>query len=422
MSNTLLLQNVKLFLPGHELHDQLVEVYVKDGSIESLGPALGMAASDLIDGEGGYVSAGWLDAFGTCPDPGEPWKETLQSYTDAAQQSGFIQVAVLCGKYPKPDNESLIAQVKQVGSLLKAEILPLGFSSSQGEGQEMAEMYEMSKAGAVAFTDGVNGTTGLSLRTKLMQYAHSLGLVYLNFPFQKSLASDGKMHEGIVNASLGLKGIPAMSETVELLADIELAKYLNASLRTLCVSSAESVELIRKAKADGLEIYAAVPVLNLVFTDEAMTDFDEFLKVSPPLRSEADRRALTLGLLDGTLDAVVSNHCPEDIESKKVEFDYAAWGASTMSYVFPLMCKVFENERPENWVPLLYQGSRKFLGVKPTEIAAGMGAHLTIFTLEGEFAQEKSQSRAYNVPNLEGKLKGRVIGTIRNGCYMKNHV
>lgn len=423
MNHTTLLQNVRLFDPHSDLHNQRVEILIKDGKIEAMGEGLGMAATELVDGEDAYVSVGWLDAFGFCPDPGEPWKESLTSYASAAQQGGFTQAVALCGTSPKSDNESVIAQVKQVGTALRAELLPWGLASIQGDGKEMAEVYEMHVAGAMAFTDGIHGSASLGLRSKLMQYCQSLGLIYAHFPFQKALAPDGKMHDGMHNAALGFKGIPAVSETVELLADIELAKYLNCSLTILGVSTAESVEIIRQAKSNGLKISAAVPVMNLIYTDADLSDFDANLKVLPPLRSEADRRALLLGLLDGTLSAVVSNHQPEDIESKKVEFDYAAWGTATLGSTFRMMCKAFENERPENWVPLLYSGSRSFLGMSSAKIEAGASADLTLFYLDGSNAQinEKPQSRAYNVPQVHLPLKGGVFATIRKGCLMKNH-
>ncbi|MBM3438501.1 MAG: hypothetical protein FJX91_05150 [Bacteroidetes bacterium] len=423
MNHTTLLQNVRLFDPKSDLHNQLVEILIKDGVIEAIGEGLSMAASELVDGDGAYVSLGWFDAFGYCPDPGEPWKESLISYSEAAQQGGFTHVAALCGSSPKSDNESVIAQVKQVGSLQRAALMPWGLASVQGEGKEMTEVYEMHESGAVAFTDGIHSSSSLGLRTKLMQYCASLGLRYAHFPFQKTLAPDGKMHEGLANASLGFKGIPAVSEVVELMSDIALAKHLNVSLTVLGVSAAESVEIIRKAKLEGVDIVAAVPVMNLLFTDESLSDFDENLKVLPPLRSEADRKALLLGLLDGTLTAVVSNHHPEDIESKKVEFDYAAWGAATLGMTFGMMCKAFEHERPENWVPLLYSGSRVFMGMEVSGLSVGMPADLTLFQLEGEqeVNGQKWASRAYNVPRIEGVLKGKVKGTIRKGCYMENH-
>jgi dihydroorotase len=423
MNHTTLLQNVRLFDPRSDLHNQLVEILIKDGIIEAMGEGLGMAASELIDGEGAYVSLGWMDSYGFCPDPGEPWKESLISYAEAAQLGGFTHVAALCGTSPKSDNESVIAQVKQVGELQKAHLMPWGLASVQGEGKEMAEVYEMHTAGAVAFTDGIHSSPSLGLRTKLMQYCASLGLKYAHFPFQKTLAPDGKMHEGQVNATLGFKGIPVVSETVELLADIELAKHLGCGICVLGVSSAESVQIIRDAKAAGVSVVAAVPVLNLLLTDESLVQFDENLKVLPPLRSELDRAALLKGLLDGTLTAVVSNHHPEDIESKKVEFDYAAWGAATLQSVFSVMCKAFENERPEHWVPLLYRGSRAFLGMEANTLTVGGSADLTLFHLDGgeEGIAQKQASKAYNVPKLSVRLKGKVTGTIRKGCYMKNH-
>jgi len=423
MNHTTLLQNVRLFDPQSDLHNQRVEILIKDGVIEAMGDGLGMAASELIDGGGAYVSVGWLDAFGYCPDPGEPWKESLISYGDVAQQGGFTHVAALCGSAPKSDNESVIAQVKQVGTLQRAALIPWGLASVQGEGKEMAEVFEMHEAGAVAFTDGMHTSPTLGLRTKLMQYCGSLGLKYAHFPFQKTLAPDGKMHEGLVNASLGFKGIPSVSEVVELMSDIALAKHLNVSLTVLGVSSAESVDVIRKAKSEGVSVVSAVPVMNLLFTDESLSGFDENLKVLPPVRSEADRKALLLGLLDGTLTAVISNHHPEDIESKKVEFDYAAWGAATLGITFAMMCKAFENERPENWVPLLYRGSRAFLGMAVDGLRVGSPADLTLFELgnDCDVNGQRWATKAYNVPKVGGLLKGKVCGTIRKGCYMKNH-
>lgn len=125
MTHTTLLQNVTLFSPDHPLHNRNVEILIQDGVISALGEGLGLAASELLDGEGAFVSLGWMDPFGVCPDPGEPWKETLQSYSDAAQKGGFTHVAALCGSNPKPENESVIAQVKGLGKSLPAEILPL---------------------------------------------------------------------------------------------------------------------------------------------------------------------------------------------------------------------------------------------------------------------------------------------------------
>jgi len=137
MNHTTLLQNVRLFDPHSDLHNQRVEILIKDGKIEAMGEGLGMAATELVDGEDAYVSVGWLDAFGHCPDPGEPWKESLTSYAAAAQQGGYTQAVALCGTSPKSDNESVIAQVKQVGTALRAELLPWGLGSVQGDGKEM---------------------------------------------------------------------------------------------------------------------------------------------------------------------------------------------------------------------------------------------------------------------------------------------
>lgn len=426
MSHSVFIKNARLFAPGHDLHRSEVDLLVVDGKLAEIGTNLMSVGNELLDMTGYWVSAGWVDPFGVCPEPGEPWKETVVSYTEAAQLGGYTDVYSLAGSSPKPDNESVVAQVKQLGSNQRATLHPLGLASVNGEGKEMAEVAEMSAAGAAAFCDGMRSSPAAGLRQKLMQYCGSLGLVYLHYPLNKSLGSEGKVHEGVSNLHMGLKGISSISETTELSVDLHLAQYNKVAVNVLGISSAESVQMISGAKQAGMSVKAAVPVLNLFAVDEDVEGFNENLKVLPPLRSTLDRKSLQQGVLDGAIDAIFSNHYPEDIENKKVEFDYSAWGAACMSYTFPMLLESFGESTMDQWLIALTQRNALFVGKKPNSITVGEDATFTFFSTEETTtvqASGKMGSKAWNIPFQGRILKGRVKGTMIHSCYMEaNHV
>jgi len=422
MSHSVLIKNARLFAPGNEFHRCEVDLLIVGGKLAEIGPNLMSVGNELLDMTGYWISAGWVDPYGVCPEPGEPWKETVESYAKAAQLGGYTDVYALAGSSPKPDNESVIAQVKQLGSNQRATLHPLGLATVNGDGKEMSEVAEMAAAGAAAFCDGMHSSPAAGLRQKLMQYCHSLGLVYLHYPLNKSLGSEGKVHEGVANLHMGLKGISSIAETTELSVDLHLAQYNRVSLNVLGVSAGESVRMIAGAKQAGLSVKAAVPVLNLFATDEDVEGFNENLKVLPPLRSSIDKKALQQGVLDGSIDAIISNHHPEDIENKKVEFDYSAWGAATISYTFPMLLEAFGESSMDQWLIGLTERNALFLGVRPNAIAVGNDATFTFFsTVETTTitANNKIGSLAWNIPFQGKKLMGRVKGTMIHSCYME---
>jgi dihydroorotase len=421
MSHSVFIKNARLFAPGHELHRREVDLLVVDGKLHEIGENLMSSGNEYLDMSGYWVSAGWVDPYGVCPEPGEPWKETIVSYTRAAQIGGFTDVYALAGSSPKPDNESVIAQVRHQGRNQRATLHPIGLASVKGEGKEMAEVAEMAAVGATAFCDGMQASSSAGLRQKLMQYCNSLGLIYMNYPLNRSLSTEGKIHEGIVNLHLGLKGISTIAETIELSVDLHLAQYNQTQLRSLGLSAAESVQMIKGAKEAGLAVKGAVAVLNLYAVDEDIAEFDENLKVLPPLRSDKDRSALRQAVLDGVIDAVFSNHHPEDIESKKVEFDYSAWGAATLSYTFPMLLEVFGEATMDIWLLLLTKKNAEFIGAQPHEIAVGSDAIFTFFSTKEttEITAGKHGSIAWNVPFMGRILPGRIKGTMIHSCYME---
>jgi dihydroorotase len=269
----------------------------------------------------------------------------------------------------------------------------------------MAEVYDMFTAGTVAQTDGMRAHGSDGFRAKLIEYAYSLGIPYLVHPFNPKWVAGGQIHEGAVSVNLGLKGIPRIAETSALLADIELAKWLKVPLRVLGVTCKESVDIIKRARLDGVEVWAAVPMMNLCFTEAEIANFDARFKVLPPLRTEADRSALRQAVLNGDIQAICSNHTPEDIENKKVEFDYAHDGAATLvDFIARLYASFSETEIPLI-INALTNGNRDFLGIKSPILEVGEPVNLTV--INNSVSNPHNGSIAYNqlpMPSNGGAL------------------
>lgn len=415
MSHNYIIRKTKLHIDQHPLNGKVVDILIEDGKIKAIEPEINSTNQEFI-ANNTITTVGWFDVFTQCNFPGEPLKEDFESLTASAQMGGFTQIAALCGTHPLPETAAAIAGIRTSGKKLHAEILPLGVSSEHREGKEMAEVNEMFQAGSIAHTDGIKGSASLSLRTKLMQYCHSLNIPYAHFPFESKLVTGATIHEGTVSVNLGLKGLPAASETIAIINDLMLAEWLNCPVRILGVSSAASVAIIRKAKKDGFKIFAAVPILNLKYTDQSLNEFDSNFKVLPPLRTENDRLALIEGVLDGTIDAIMSNHCPEDIESKKLEFDYANFGAAT----YPAFLSIFMDVLGDNWMKAINSvtnGPRQFYNLPLVKADLGSIANLTIIDPNEtiQLTDSNKKTKAYNAIGLNETLKGKVRATVVNG-------
>jgi dihydroorotase len=418
---SILIRSAQIIDPDSVYHGKQTDIYIKDGIIESMGSDLGVSADTEINASGQIANTGWLDILSYCGEPGEEWKEDLKSLSAAAQAGGFTHVAVLAGNHPLPDHAAAISSIRKSGEDLPVHILPLGNITRDAKGQEMAELNDMVKAGAIGFSDGDNAISDTGLISRLMEYTSGFKTPILYFPYDKKLAPGGRMHEGMVSTSLGLKGMPSVSESAALDRILQIAAWLKAPVRVVRVSSAETVDAIRKAKAAGIDVKAAVPALNLLFTDEHLETFNENHKVLPPYRTEKDRTALWQGLSDGTIDAVMSNHHAQDIENKAVEFEYAGWGASSVQTVLQAMTG---GGRPDlNLIAsALSSGPRKLMGLPKVSLNIGQPADITLYSPTAEWVFEPSlnYSKGVNQPLLGKTLKGLVMGTVKAGVWFVN--
>ena len=420
MSSTIL-RNIQIVDPKSEFHGKQTDIFIQDGVIVSMQPGLQTSADTEVNLSGAVATTGWVDVLAHCGEPGEEWKEDFKSLSAAAHAGGFTHVAVLAGGHPKPDHAATIAAISAATAGLPIHVLPLGHATAGANGSDLAELFDMQKSGVIAFTDGDDPIADTGVIARLMEYGSGLRAPILYFPYDKKLASGGRMHEGIISTSLGLKGIPAISESAALEQILQIAGWLKVPVSIIRVSSTESVEIIRRAKSMGVEVRAAVPVYNLLFTDEDLTTFDENHKVLPPYRTEKDKLTLWQGISDGAIDAVMSNHHPEDIESKAVEFEYAAWGASSIQTVLSAM---LGGGKPDltTIASSLSEGPRKLLGLPKVSLNPGQPADITVFspTAEWVFEPQLNFSKGVNHP-LQGKtLKGMVLGTVKSGTWLAN--
>jgi dihydroorotase len=361
------------------------------------------------------VSPGWFDVGVQTGDPGFEHREDLRTVAAAAAKGGFTAIAPFPNTQPPVHSKSEILYIRNTTAGLGVHFYPIGAVSQDCAGKDMAELYDMHAAGAVAFSDGKKSVQDAGLLLRSMQYARAFNGLILNEPHHKTIAAGGQMHEGTVSTSLGLKGLPSLAEEIMVQRDLSLLEYSEGRLHIHLVSSAKSVDMIRAAKKAGLQVTCSVAVANLFFTDGELRDFDSNWKLLPPLRAQSDADALLEGLTDGTIDFIVSNHSPWDDEAKNLEFPYADFGMIGLESVFAL-CRTFGDKKLP--LPLLVEklslAPRRIFGLPVPEIKEGEKAELTVFdpTASYTFSVENIGSKSRNTPFLGRTMQGKVLGTI----------
>ena len=273
------------------------------------------------------------------------------------------------------------------------------------------------KSGALAFTDDKNSIQHAGIMKLALLYTKNFGGIIMNQGNDKSISNGGHMNEGVTSTFLGLKGIPNLAEDLMIARDIKLAEYTKGRLHFSCISTAKSVELIRTAKKQGLNITADVAIHNLVLDETACKGFDTRYKVNPSLRTQKDIKALLKGLKDDTIDAICTDHTPEDIEHKKVEFDNAEFGMIGLQTAFSLACQLEQEIGLEGIIDKMAINPRKILGIEAPEVNIEKTANLCLFNPSTEWTLEEKDivSKSKNTPFVGKTLKGKIVGVVNNG-------
>lgn len=423
-SNNILFKNVRLVHPVQGISAPR-DLLLQQGKIASASTPYDKGNTHVADIPNAHVSIGWMDVGVCVAEPGYEHRETLETAARAARKGGFTAIAPLPDTLPAVHSKSEVAFVQYRTQGYGVRFFPLGAISQDCAGKDLAELYDMHHAGAVAFTDGMNGVQDAGLMLRALQYATAFNGLIISHPYHKNVAGGGQMHEGIVSTALGLKGIPALAEHLMVQRDLSLLEYAGpaARLHFHLISSEKSVEMIRAAKAAGLPVTASVAIANLCMTDEALamqeggSPFDSHLKVMPPLRTRRDADALLAGVLDGTIDMICSNHTPWHEEAKNLEFTYAEFGMTGLETAFPLYQEFLSDRLPlTRWVDAVAFQPRRILGIPMPGMNVGDVAELTLFQPDAtwEYTPDVMASLSRNTPFAGRMMKGKAEGIMTN--------
>ena len=409
----LIIRNTKVIDTKSNFHNQIVDLEIIDGKFRTIGVEI-QNKSNLpeINLENLHVSNGWFDSSVCFGEPGFEDRENIANGLNVSAKSGFTGVCLDPNTFPIIDNQSQINFLKNKSANFATDLFPIGALTKNSEGKDMAELFDMKNAGAIAFGDYKKSIDNPNLLKIALQYVQDFDGLIIAFSQDNDLKGKGIANEGIVATGLGLKGIPNLAEELQIARNLFLLEYTSGKLHIPTISTAKSVVLIKEAKAKGLKVTCSVAAHQLVMTDEKLENFDTRFKVSPPLRNDFDRKALIQGLLDDTIDIITSDHNPIDIEHKKMEFDLAKDGTIGLESIFGSLMTILPLEKI---IQKLTFG-RVVFGLNENSIKENQMANISLFNIDKNwtFTKENILSKSKNSAFLNEKMKGKVYGIYNN--------
>jgi dihydroorotase len=401
--------------------DQIKDVYISDGKIAAIGNApADFKADQTLDAHGKWVLPGLVDLSARLREPGSEYKATLLSELRAAMAGGVTSLACPPDTDPVLDEPGLVEMLKhRAKSHALANVYPLGAITRQLQGHLLTEMFALTSAGCVGFSQADSAIVDTQVLWRAFEYAATFGYTLFMRAEDPYLAKNGVAHDGEVASRLGLKGIPVAAESIALQTMLRVAQATGAKLHIARVSTAESVELIRQAKQEGMQVTADVSIQHLHLTEMDIGFFDSMVHLTPPVRTQRDRDALRAGLLDGTLDAICSDHTPVDDDGKALPFAESHPGASALELLLPLTLKWAAQAKisPAQALEKITQIPAKILGVPAGNLQVGANADVVIYNPEVEWRVESHVlvSQGKNTPFMRQSLSGKVTETLTNG-------
>jgi dihydroorotase len=408
-----IIRNAKVIDENSTFHNQTVSLKIKNGTIEAIAASIKEESGyKEIEINGLHVSQGWFDSSVSLGEPGFEDRETIKNGLEVAAKSGFTGIALQPNTFPVLDNQSQINFVKQKATNAVTDLFPIGALTKNSETTDLAELFDMKNAGAIAFGDYNKSISNANLLKIALQYVQDFDGLVIAFCQNQNLKGNGVANEGITSTRLGLKGIPSLAEELDVARNLFLLEYTGGKMHIPTVSTAKSVALIKEAKAKGLNVTCSVAVHHLTVTDKKLESFDSRYKVAPPLRTEIDRKTLIKGILNDTIDCITSDHNPIDIEQKKMEFDMAKSGTIGLESAFGALNTVL----PIEVIIKKLTAAKALFQIENQSIEIGNKANLTFFTTDNNwhFTKENILSKSKNSAFLGQKMKGKVVGVYNN--------
>ena len=423
-----LLKDGRVIDPASGL-DEVADILIRDGVIADLGDLTPIPSPcterggecEVFDLSGKVVCPGLIDMHVHLREPGFENKETIETGSHAAVAGGFTTIVCMANTKPVIDNRAVVEFVTRQGKEAGfANVLVAGAITKELKGDQMAELGEMAEAGVAAFTDDAFPVQNSRMMRLCMEYARMLDKPVLTHCEDKTLAADGLVNEGVVATTAGLRGIPAVAEEVMVARNIMLAALTGCRLHIQHVSTAGSVEIIRRAKQSGMALTCETCPQYFSLTDEVVATYDTNTKTNPPLRTARDLEAIKAGLADGTIDIIATDHAPHATEDKEVEYELAAFGMVGLETALGLVITELVNKKVlslSEAIAKMTVAPASTLGLKSGALSKGAKADITIFDPEAQWEVNSAnfKSKARNTPFEGWKLTGRPVAAIVGG-------
>ncbi|MCF7845812.1 MAG: dihydroorotase [Candidatus Peribacteraceae bacterium] len=422
---TILIKNGQVINPENRRNPvRVADIFIRDGKIAKIKQNLDRPGADIVvNAKGKLVTAGLIDMHVHLREPGREDKETIETASRAAALGGITTILGMPNTNPTIDNQTAVKFVLEKGREVGiVNVLTAGSLTKHMEGKELAEIWEMRETGASMIIDDCAETSGMGLRRLALEYCKTFNMPILTHPEDADLKDDAVMNEGWISTQLGLPGSPAATEALVVARTIELLRETPTPYHFTHISTGRSVDLIRAAKAEGLPITADTTAHHLTLTDEACANYNTHAKVDPALRTETDRQKLIAGVLDGTLDAIVSDHAPHLLVEKFVPFAEAAVGITGLETLFALtfneLVKKHKMPLPDFFAKLTVNPAR-ILRSDRGRLAEGSTADITIIDPSEEWKIDKNKfaSKGRNTPFHGWNVAGRTTDTIVGGEF-----
>ncbi|WP_294438824.1 dihydroorotase [uncultured Slackia sp.] len=417
----LLLKNAHIVDPAVEL-DGVADVLIEDGKIAAVGEGLAAEGAEVRDLSGKYLVPGLVDMHVHLREPGFEHKEDIESGTRAAAHGGFTGVCAMPNTDPVCDNGVAVGYVRaRAAEVGKCRVYPAGAMSKGLAGEILSEMGDMVAQGAVAFTDDGKGVQDAGMMRRVMDYGKMFGKVMMVHCQDDGLVGAGQVNEGVVSTRLGLLGWPAEGEEIEIARDIALCRLTGCPLHIQHITTARGLDMVRAAKEEGLPVTCEVTPHHLFLSEDALDGtYNTSLKVNPPLRTQADCDALIEGVVDGSIDCIVTDHAPHADWEKAHEFEYAPFGMTGLETSLALVLTNLVGKGVIDYgkmVDVMSIAPREILGLEPVKIAEGSVADITVFdpTIEWTVDGEDFESKAHNSGFLGAALIGRATDVYVGG-------
>ncbi len=418
----ILIRAVEIIDSQSPFNGSVKSILIVNGIISRIDDKIETDADIIIEEENLKVSIGWFDMRVSTGDPGNEYREDLYSIKNAAAAGGFTEIALLPNTHPVVQTKESILYQKTKAAIHAVQVHPIAAVTLDNKGVELTEMIDLHHAGAVAFSDGNHPLQNSDMVLKVLQYMQPFGGLFINRPEDTLLTKFGVMNEGLPATLLGMKGMPKMAESMMIMRDLKILNYTGGKIHFSCISTSESVEIIKQAKKNGLQVTCDIAAHQIAFDDTFLSDFDSAYKVNPPFRNQNDIEALWEGLADGTIDVIVSDHQPHEEEGKNLEFEMAEFGIIGLETAFSVINTYNKKITLIKLIEKFSKRPREILNIYIPKIEEGALANLTFFNEKKEwiYKGENIISKSKNSPFIGMTLKGKVLGIINNGMWHPN--